>query len=408
MSSKEQLLQRIVDLSSNIEQHQDIIRTLQIRRSDARRALNALSDPVARLPVEVASDIFRLCVPDDQEYAQPDHRMAPLLLLRVCHQWRAIALARSALWATIELDMSRVEQAKQLTSWLDRAGNHPLSLCLHNFLKHENHTNMKQRWCQLRTLELQNCPIDRPFRDMLPSATCLHTLKLFPTSSYSTFADLIKTLRCVPSIVHLVLGFVVVEDSDEEPLDGFLTLPSLRHLYLGRSDQAPCTTQLLKHLTLPVLEDLYIPEFDISEDALMAFLARSSPPLRSLHIAADSLEEMQNEYLRLVPSLRDLTLECRSYSYAFSSCRKIVDFLPNLRHLTVLECFLYEYRQLTMVLAEHPLDHPLSSLRVVFPYESSIRVPAKEHLVTLRQLAQDRRLFIHVGPKELNYVTSQE
>ncbi|KAK7022327.1 hypothetical protein R3P38DRAFT_2533140 [Favolaschia claudopus] len=407
MSSKEQLLQRIVDLSLNIEQHQDIIRNLEIRRSDARRALNALSDPVARLPVEVASDIFRLCVPDDQEYAQPDPRMAPLLLLRICHQWRAIALARSALWATIELDMSRVEQAKHLTSWLDRAGNHSLSLCLHNFLKHENHTNMKQRWCQLRTLELQNCPIDRLFRDMLSSATSLHTLKLFPTSSYSTFADLIKTLRCVPSIVHLVLGFVVVEDSDEEPLNGFLTLPSLRHLQLGRNDQTPCTTQLLNHLTLPVLEDLYIPDYDISEVVLTAFLARSSPPLQSLHMSAE-LEEMQNEYLRLTPSLRDLTLECTSYNYAFSSCRKIVDFLPNLRHLTVLGCFPHEYRQLTMFLAEHPLDHPLSSLRFVFPYESSARVPAEEHLVTLRQLAEERRLFIHIGPEELNYVTSQE
>ncbi|KAK7048065.1 hypothetical protein R3P38DRAFT_2867183 [Favolaschia claudopus] len=104
MSSKEQLLRNIEELSANIERQKIFLLQLEASRSDARRALNALCSPIARLPVETLSHIFTLCMPfskDELESLEPDPLSVPLLLLHICHLWRDIALFTPAFWASI-------------------------------------------------------------------------------------------------------------------------------------------------------------------------------------------------------------------------------------------------------------------------------------------------------------------
>ncbi|KAJ7120409.1 hypothetical protein C8R43DRAFT_853873, partial [Mycena crocata] len=55
----------------------------------------AIFDPVAKLPLELSSDIFLRCLPDDPA---PNEAVAPMLLLRVCHAWSDIALSTALLW----------------------------------------------------------------------------------------------------------------------------------------------------------------------------------------------------------------------------------------------------------------------------------------------------------------------
>ncbi|KAJ7080465.1 hypothetical protein C8R44DRAFT_824276 [Mycena epipterygia] len=63
MASATELRTRIADLSSTIEHQKQILKDLENSRSDARRDLNSLLDPMARMPLEILSDIFMQCLP---------------------------------------------------------------------------------------------------------------------------------------------------------------------------------------------------------------------------------------------------------------------------------------------------------------------------------------------------------
>ncbi|KAJ6450651.1 hypothetical protein C8R45DRAFT_771714, partial [Mycena sanguinolenta] len=52
--------------------------------------------PVLSLPTEITTRIFVECLPDDG--ATPLAECAPLLLMRVCRQWKDITLSSCQLW----------------------------------------------------------------------------------------------------------------------------------------------------------------------------------------------------------------------------------------------------------------------------------------------------------------------
>ncbi|KAJ6590733.1 hypothetical protein DFH09DRAFT_870943, partial [Mycena vulgaris] len=85
---------RLEDLASAIAHHQEIIRDLEKTRTAVHRDLNAILDPMARLPLEISSDIFTRCLP---AIPRADPLTAPMVLLKVCNSWSNIALSTSAL-----------------------------------------------------------------------------------------------------------------------------------------------------------------------------------------------------------------------------------------------------------------------------------------------------------------------
>ncbi|KAJ6541783.1 hypothetical protein B0H19DRAFT_883727, partial [Mycena capillaripes] len=90
--------------------------------------LNAVLDPIARLPLEISSDIFLRCLPP---FPEPGTRYFPMLFLHVCSAWTNIALSTPALWAAVRIAFPCAEGFKEgLQAWLRRAGNNPLSICL--------------------------------------------------------------------------------------------------------------------------------------------------------------------------------------------------------------------------------------------------------------------------------------
>ncbi|KAJ6577777.1 hypothetical protein B0H19DRAFT_985394, partial [Mycena capillaripes] len=99
--SIEEIQARIDQFSADINLQKTDLKQLECDKSAAQRELNAIRDPMARLPLELSSDIFLQCLP---ETPMPDACVAPMLLLNVCNMWSDIALSTPALWATISLN----------------------------------------------------------------------------------------------------------------------------------------------------------------------------------------------------------------------------------------------------------------------------------------------------------------
>ncbi|KAJ6525106.1 hypothetical protein DFH09DRAFT_936997, partial [Mycena vulgaris] len=93
--SAEELELRIDKLSADIIQQKEVLKQLESSKSAAQRQLNAIRDPVARLPLEISSDILIQCLP---VRPGPNTSDAPLLFLNICNAWTDITLSTPALW----------------------------------------------------------------------------------------------------------------------------------------------------------------------------------------------------------------------------------------------------------------------------------------------------------------------
>ncbi|KAJ7649928.1 hypothetical protein FB45DRAFT_1075742 [Roridomyces roridus] len=133
--STQRIEAQIEQICLGIERQKDVLKKLESSKSLLQQQLNAARDPVARLPVEIASEIFLQCLPPPseypREYPQPQARHAPQLFLNVCHNWTNIALSTPALWASIGIILPSTSAFESLSEmWLRRAGNHLLNISL--------------------------------------------------------------------------------------------------------------------------------------------------------------------------------------------------------------------------------------------------------------------------------------
>ncbi|KZP16577.1 hypothetical protein FIBSPDRAFT_934496 [Athelia psychrophila] len=90
-----------------------------------------MSSPVRRCPAEILSAIFVHALPAFPFTLSRNH--APLLLERVCRQWKDIARSTPALWSQIAVELIDGYQEYELkivAICLARSGKHPLSIAL--------------------------------------------------------------------------------------------------------------------------------------------------------------------------------------------------------------------------------------------------------------------------------------
>ncbi|KAJ7651053.1 hypothetical protein FB45DRAFT_889486 [Roridomyces roridus] len=109
---------------------------LCLERDQLQRTLGDYKYPVLTLPTEITSEIFIRYLPWAQrpEFKGPN---SPSFLLRICRQWRDVALGTPELWRTMRLDIKphtgprlRADQHRSLNRWLQRSGDCPLSIGL--------------------------------------------------------------------------------------------------------------------------------------------------------------------------------------------------------------------------------------------------------------------------------------
>ncbi|KAJ7621605.1 hypothetical protein DFH06DRAFT_773949 [Mycena polygramma] len=316
--SVEELRARVAELTTKIELQKTLLKDLEKEKSSVLRKLNSVFDPVARLPLELSTEIFLQTLPI---YPKPGVNHAPMLFLNICHAWAEIALSLSPLWASIGIDLPRAEGFDELLQvWFQRAGNRFLSVSIRGFFDDKGvSTVIWQYGTQLKHLELceGNDPSTSDDEDResmaltgrtppgpLPS---LETLTIRGGNAGRGVAGLkiLELLHLAPNLAEFVLD-------DVNPMYDLYpnTQPhvhqSLRRLLFGASGKRAESDDLVfKVLTLPALETLSLAMRDVNLTDLAAFLQRSSPPLRELalgHVPDVEFIHLDG-CLRIVPTL---------------------------------------------------------------------------------------------------------
>ncbi|TFK34259.1 hypothetical protein BDQ12DRAFT_738314 [Crucibulum laeve] len=120
------MLHRLQLLSRNSRSH---VLEFFLPDSEAHYAL------INRIPVELLVQIFKLCAGNewypDSAYVAPDPKQAPLLLCRISHHWRSVALSIPSLWSSLLVVAHCSERTRILAMaklWLKRAASAPLSI----------------------------------------------------------------------------------------------------------------------------------------------------------------------------------------------------------------------------------------------------------------------------------------
>ncbi|KAF7760253.1 hypothetical protein Agabi119p4_10929 [Agaricus bisporus var. burnettii] len=146
--------QRLKDISGEIGDIESQLERLLKEKGDLDdqlKAHKALLSPARRLSPNVIQKIFLYCLPSEHNPVMSS-REAPLLLGRICSQWRDIALATPQLWSAIHIAIpadppvampigtgppapppqtDHTSRIQAIVSWLTRADPFPLFISLY-------------------------------------------------------------------------------------------------------------------------------------------------------------------------------------------------------------------------------------------------------------------------------------
>ncbi|KAJ7607950.1 hypothetical protein FB45DRAFT_392273 [Roridomyces roridus] len=349
MSSASELRRRIDSLARTIACQKHYLEQLERQRRAAERELNSIIDPMARLPVEISSDIIIQSLP------KPANWRALSNLLSVCHTWRDFVLAMPPLWTSISDEgVPPAQFGEMLEFWVAHTRGMPLSAFIHNTSLAGS--PLQRQMHRIQHLELLS-PIDDGDLKILSTYPlgALRTLTLGRGSStlWIPRDALLEVLRSAANLVELNLRGV------RFPLSSFgstyLTHPTLRHLHLGQLESRICSgTEILRDLILPRLETICVScEYNaadrrIAEEDLLGFLKRCDPPpLRSLQVHPDrrdsdstsrgSLTPTMLACLELVPNLTQLEIIPPNSGAFLNLLAKTPTLLPTLRRLSLYE-----------------------------------------------------------------------
>ncbi|KAJ7108305.1 hypothetical protein C8R44DRAFT_938338 [Mycena epipterygia] len=416
MDSIHDLRSRIDDVSLAIIRQLEVLSDLENTKGDLQSHLNAILDPMARLPVEISSDIFiRTCL---HKSPYPAPTLSPQVLLQICRSWRKIALATPSLWATISI-RRKEDSLENVRLRFARAPTAQLSISLSGDIGYARHAVVHENAHRIRILKLHYLPFDA-FGDMKIVFPSLKSLTLTPVeadqNSYSLHRDdeRLGVVRCVvmmcaaPGLEECTFDKVMFSGSKHPASLSRHT--SLRQLRLHSAD-------ILRSLELPALESLGISYFNITRDEFLDFLTRSSAPLQSLNMViparlgwpsrqAEDWSIVQLERLcRLVPLLTDFTITKSPPSFPIvellASRSPQQQLLPNLRKLT-LRSFTPEDSQYKMAVRMlYSRRSQLQMFRLVL--SGNMDPPETEIIAALRELVADG-MEIHVGTRVDNWV----
>ncbi|KAK7000459.1 hypothetical protein R3P38DRAFT_3058457, partial [Favolaschia claudopus] len=414
-----ELRDHINELASAIEAQSVILRGLVTQHKEGQRKLNSLVDPLARLPLELQSEIFMLCLttaayPEDR-YSNRDTRQAPNVFLGVSQLWRDVALATPRLWAALRVAQLQFSCYFHdfCALWMQRAKHIPVSLTLYGRLQPglgDAAELLHAYGPQLRELTLQ---LGMPPEDEFESGYDLEFDAAFPLLKtldiqFWTYeptirdaTDWIAFLRAAPALLQCSFqnGFYIPEDDVEVES---LTHTSLQRLYLGHADDRKNgnSAGVLRYLTLPALQELQLTRFDLMDEQIIDFFVRSAPPLESLRLIppSDWYDQPILECFKLIPSLERLTLD-HGYPLAILQVlNTFPDILPNLRHFTLV-CGLPKRREYDAVIKILGV-RPLKSFRF---YQEIAVLYGEDVMGPLREFAKNG-VDMHVGLEGHNLV----
>ncbi|KAF8180340.1 hypothetical protein K438DRAFT_1768567 [Mycena galopus ATCC 62051] len=304
--------------------------------------------------------------------------------------------------------------------WLQRARNLPLVVALHSYWTprtNEMVTALGRFSTQLKQLEIKAqylSYVSLLHQGELPCLEKLDIAEEMDSSGHDGFfslAEIMTLLHLAPKLVELTLHVNCVEEDTTD----MITLPSLRFLALGgerirRSIIADDDT-ILKHLSLPTLETLFLPFSDTSPADFPSFLQRSSSPLRTLFLGGGCIDldfSTLAEGLRLVPSLTRLELFANIdiMDNLFVALADVSSsFLPNLDTLKIEhDCLIFEpfYQRVLRALLVRRAQLLCAHLRNPDEHQLKLK-PSLEVGAGLRELAECG-MDLWIGTEEHNMI----
>ncbi|KAJ7126806.1 hypothetical protein C8R44DRAFT_851290 [Mycena epipterygia] len=210
---------RLSQLDQEIPQLQRQLEQLEQERKEVVASLASLTFPVLTLPMELTSEIFMHCAPSTPR--APSSSDAPLLLARVCSQWRNIAIATPQLWSTFFLfadDPWTQAHESLLNCWLSRSRHDPLSISLcyseeEETAKEEETTASVKASLEFLVMHSSRC---REVHLRLAPSVLQHTTVSIPDGGF-------------PRLEHLTIGCDRSDiDFTDQNVDFFATAPQLR------------------------------------------------------------------------------------------------------------------------------------------------------------------------------------
>ncbi|KAJ6602467.1 hypothetical protein DFH09DRAFT_968856 [Mycena vulgaris] len=355
--SATELRARIDEISANIwkttldiGRQQNELKLQENSRSILQRQLNAVLDPVARLPLEVSSMIFMECLPH-QHRALPGAHSLPMLFLNICHAWSNIALSNPELWTTITTYFPCVEGFDELMgAWLQRARGHPLSIELRGPFDASIAAVLGRHAHQLRSLELHCGKVELELVVPMGPFPMLKTL-IINGLDQESWLSVARTLKVLPHLAPNLVEcdfqhFASVYDLFGHEKDEVI-LPNLHRLDIGPlgRDFFGYNQAILLHLSLPALQALSLQLANFSNGDLLSFLKRSAPPLQELALGtgygALDINDL-NDCLRLLPALTHLELWGANPDIVDGVLALLAEppgtgLLPNLRSLELMD-----------------------------------------------------------------------
>ncbi|KAJ7476236.1 hypothetical protein FB451DRAFT_1463887 [Mycena latifolia] len=198
--------------------------------------------PVVTLPVEITSQIFLHCLPDNP--FDPSVPVPAVVLGHVCRHWRDIALSVPQLWSSY------------VKLWLARSQNQPLSIRVYprDGLSQDAST-LDDLWLE-RTIDFGRLVLP----NILPHCQRWKRIELSVPIMILRDLSSLELNEGLPNLTHLVLG-CRQEDwgdvDDEDPITLFNAAPQLRNLHiiletqnnLGRFDRLPLPFHQLTSFT---------------------------------------------------------------------------------------------------------------------------------------------------------------
>ncbi|KAJ7682262.1 hypothetical protein DFH06DRAFT_291001 [Mycena polygramma] len=371
--SAAELRVRLAELDAEITQQSQRMKDLRDNRVSLQSQLDAvLVYPVLTLPLEITSEIFIHCLPNKITRVMLNE--APFVLLKICRQWREIALSTPKLWATLDVNVLRMRRSSswwvsQAVYWLSLARRHTLKVALRHPPENQTASMFQSDLAFLRRigrqveslevhgleqdneefvhdprLELDFSPgtfpllkrlvygpavpgsgLDNLWLAFFSDAPHLHELVLlggidtetpFPWHQLTVFRGCNFELSQCLNILRLAPNLeecavsIPYHGSEQEPL----THPRLRSLTLAPDSEGDfySSVDILKLATFPALETLRLSQIaEFEADVFLAFLSRSSPSLRSLAVCPDRYSfDTWEQSFRLIPDLEELHLVC--------------------------------------------------------------------------------------------------
>ena len=263
------------------------------------------------LPFEILSQIFIDCLHSDRfQKPQPNVNIAPLLLCRICHHWRDVAMAIPQLWVDLQIQLPTVWPMSQspkrhnnlippeefgfIDNWVAHARPYPPSLHITKYRMRFNHEILEQ---------------SMSFEDFYASSPIRSSRSLELELSKNDFRAICDTQTPFQNLEYLMM-VGTLEDDDPPFSTSFKFPPSplLRRLYLdfGFSESIQKISR-----TLPFVQLTHLCiEWDI-DDAKWLELLEQSPYLQ-YGIFKLALSTKVTKHL-LHNHMRQMVLQCTRF-----------------------------------------------------------------------------------------------